>query len=403
MKRLLMVISVAILAVGPFALSAGAQAPIQGTVSAELQAFVRTSYIFEFADSVSAGQARGRAAVLVRGANGTLDHVYTFGGTGFSARMGSVAADNLFRTNDDIVGYSRDGIVSIAQSSRAPGGVPGKPDKGGDSSESLAPQEIPFGITRVNGGFAPASGKTACIIDTGIDLDHPDLNVDKLNSISFVLTGKDYDSADDQNGHGTHVAGTIAAIDNKRDVIGVAAGATVVSVRVLDRRGSGTWSGVRAGIGYVATKRVGGRLLCDVANLSLGGGKNDSVDAKVVEAAVAGVMFAIAAGNSGADANNYSPARVEHDGVYTVSAVDSGDVFAYFSNWGNPPIEYAAPGVSVLSLWKNGGMKTISGTSMAAPHVAGLLLLGSIATDNRTAIGDTHDYRDPIPFYSPGP
>ncbi len=405
MKRLLLVISVAILAAGPFALSAGAQAPVSGTVSAEMQSRVRTSYIFTFADDVSAGQLRGRAAALVAQGGGTLGYVYGTVMKGFSARMGAVAADNLFRNNDDVVAYTRDGIASIA----AKGGKKGSPFTGGGSTG----QTIPWGITRVVGErnqkdqndkyVQYGSGKTVCVIDTGVDVDHPDLDVDVTNSRSFVLSGKDYDNPDDQNGHGTHVAGTIAAKNNGRDVVGVAAGAKVVSVRVLDKRGSGWWSWVIAGVEYVATAKVGTKLLCDAANMSLGGGGYDLLDDAVEAAADAGVKFALAAGNSGADAKNYSPARAggivndsAYDGkIFTVSAIDINDKFAYFSNYGNPPVDVAAPGVSVLSLWKNGGTNTISGTSMAAPHVAGLLLLGNVSTDDY-AIGDPDGNPDPI-------
>ncbi len=138
----------------------------------------------------------------------------------------------------------------------------------------------------------------------------------------------------------------------------------------------------------------------DVAKLSLGGGTSDAVDDAVRNAADQGVMFAIAAGNSGDDANNYSPARVEYNNVWTVSATDSNDGFASFSNWSgptDPPIEYAAPGVDILSLWMNGGTNTISGTSMASPHVAGVLLVtGGNPSSDGTASGDPDGDPDPI-------
>jgi subtilisin family serine protease len=131
--------------------------------------------------------------------------------------------------------------------------------------------------------------------------------------------------------------------------------------------------------------------------MSLGGGTSQAVDDAVRNAADNGIMFALAAGNDGADANNSSPARVEYNNVWTVSAIDSNDNFASFSNYGNPPIEYAAPGVDVESLWKDGGVNTISGTSMATPHVAGVLLVtgGNPASDG-TANGDPDGTPDPI-------
>ncbi len=251
------------------------------------------------------------------------------------------------------------------------------------------PQVTPYGVSRV-GGPVDGSGLTAWVIDTGVDLDHDDLSVDTQRSASFVSTES---SADDGNGHGTHVAGTIAALDNDIDVVGVAAGATVVAVKVLDSGGSGTYSGVIDGIDYVAANASAG----DVANMSLGGGTSTAVDDAVRNAADRGIYFALAAGNDGTDANNTSPARVEYGNVWTISAINSNDEFASFSNYGNPPIEYAAPGVSVESLWRNNGTNTISGTSMASPHAAAVILLtNGNPTSDGTANGDPDGNPDPI-------
>jgi len=250
-------------------------------------------------------------------------------------------------------------------------------------------QETPWGITRVHGGIS-AVGKVAWIIDTGIDLDHPDLNVDVNRSRTFVSTGRDSKNPDDNDGHGTHVAGTIAAIDNDFGVIGVAAGATVVAVKVLGPAG-GTLSDVIKGIDYVGAKGSSG----DVANMSLGGGASKALDDAVIAAASSGVKFVIAAGNSGSDANNYSPARANGTNIYTISAMNNKDTWASFSNWGNPPVDYCAPGVSIKSTYKDGGYKTLSGTSMAAPHAAGVLLLGSSHSDGYVE-GDPDGDADPI-------
>ena len=114
-------------------------------------------------------------------------------------------------------------------------------------------------------------------------------------------------------------------------------------------------------------------------------------------AADAGILFSLAAGNSGNDANNYSPARVEYSNVYTISAIGQDDCLPFWSNWGNPPIEYAAPGVGVLSTQKGGGTTSKSGTSMAAPHVAGLLLFGVINSDG-FACGDPDGDPDAIAY-----
>ena len=249
-------------------------------------------------------------------------------------------------------------------------------------------QEVPWGITRVNGGGEFTGKNTAWILDSGIDLDHPDLNVDVSRSVTFVRSK----SADDDNGHGSHVAGTIGAIDNEIGVVGVAPNATLVAVKVLDRRGSGSYSGVIAGIDYVAANAANG----DVANMSLGGPTSDALDAAVIAAAESGIKFALAAGNESDDANNHSPARANHPNIYTVSAMWEGDRFATeFSNYGNPPVDYAAPGVYILSTYKNGGYETLHGTSMAAPHVAGILMWGSISSDGNVT-SDPDGKADPI-------
>lgn len=261
---------------------------------------------------------------------------------------------------------------------------------GGGVSET-----IPWGVTRV-GGPRSGVGSVAWVIDTGVDLDHPDLNVDTGCSVSFV-TGRrgQSTSADDGNGHGTHVAGTIAAIDNERDVVGVAAGATICSVRVLDNQGSGTFEWVMSGVDYVAANGDPG----DVANMSLGADSDDTtIDEAVERAADRGVYFTIAAGNSGESALDHTPARVEHARVYTVSAIGSNGCLASFSNFGNPPVDFAAPGVGVTSLARGGGTTTFSGTSMAAPHVAGIRLLGSVGTQG-TACNDPASPADPIAHF----
>lgn len=290
---------------------------------------------------------------------------------GFSAR---IPADqvNAVRRDSRVRYIEQDRVIALGK---------GKPGGGGGAA-----QVTPWGITRV-GGSASGAGKRAWIIDTGIDLDHPDLNVDVSRSVSFISN----ETADDQNGHGTHVAGTVAAIDNSRDVVGVAAGATVVAVKVLNRRGSGSYSGVIAGVDYVAANGANG----DAANMSLGGPVSQALDDAVSAAAATGVKFALAAGNESDDANNHSPGRTNGANIYTVSAINSSNVFASFSNYGNPPVDWAAPGVSILSLWKGGGTNTISGTSMATPHVCGLLLLGAIHADGN-ASGDPDGNPDPI-------
>ena len=252
------------------------------------------------------------------------------------------------------------------------------------------PQTIPYGILRVGGPVVYTGTNKAWIIDTGIDLDHPDLNVNQ------TLGKNMFDESippEDDNGHGSHCAGIVAAKDDTIGVVGVAAGAEVVPVKVLDRRGFGPWSVIIAGIDYVASTAEPG----DVANLSLGGSIYEPVDLAVINLGDAGIYVSLAAGNSRKDANNYSPARVNGENIYTVSACDKYDVWAYFSNYGNPPIDFCAPGVYVYSTYKNGGYATMSGTSMSAPHVSGLLLItnGNVSYDGYV-INDPDGNPDPI-------
>lgn len=255
---------------------------------------------------------------------------------------------------------------------------------------NFSTEVTPWGINRV-GGFGNGIGKTAWVIDSGIDLDHPDLNVDSSRGFSaFAYSGEA--TPDDGNGHGTHVAGTIAAIDNEFGVVGVAAGATVVPVKVLNKRGGGRLSGVIAGIDHVAANANPG----DAANLSLGGGISRSLDLAVTNLGLSGVNVVMAAGNSADNVEYYSPARVDGSSLYTISAMNSNDYFAYFSNYG-VGIDFAAPGVDIQSTWKDGGYNTISGTSMAAPHVAGILLLGDVNSDG-TVMGDPDGIPDPIAY-----
>lgn len=258
----------------------------------------------------------------------------------------------------------------------------------GEQAGALAVQSTPWGVDRV-GGPGNGSGKTAWVIDTGIDLRHSDLNTSKSCHKNFVTWGKK--SATDGNGHGTHVAGTIAARNNSIDVVGVAAGAYLCSIRVLDNAGSGTWEGVINGVNRVAQYGKAG----DVANMSLGGtGAHATLEKAVSDAAAKGIRFVLAAGNSGSDAANFTPARVEGTNIYTVSAIASDDCLTYWSNWGSP-VDFAAPGAGILSTRKGGGTTTMSGTSMAAPHVAGLLLLGAVGTDGY-ACNDPDGNADPI-------
>ena len=307
--------------------------------------------------------------------NADITSTYGHALNGFAAKLTVAQADAL-RLDPRVKNIEQDYTIKK-----------GKP--GGGGGGGTAPQSTPYGTTRVGGGLS-ASTNTAWVIDSGVDQDHPDLNVDTARSISFLTGSPSNQSPDDQNGHGTHVAGTIGAYDNTIGSVGVAPGNLVVAVRVLDRRGSGSNSGVIAGVDYVAANASSG----DVANMSLGGGVSTALDNAVISAASTGVKFVLAAGNESDDANNHSPARANGPNIYTISAMDVNDDWAYFSNYGSP-VDYCAPGVAVFSTWKGGGYNTISGTSMAAPHAAGVLLFGNASTDG-TVNGDPDGNADDI-------
>jgi subtilisin family serine protease len=301
--------------------------------------------------------------------------VYTASTEGFAVKMTDEEAA-VFQKNDKVLGVWPDRMFILAKPAPAPTPLPA--------------EVTPPGITRVGGGATYTGTKKAWIIDTGIDLTHPDLNVDAASGKTFVTRTT---TPNDDNGHGTHCAGIVAAIDNTVGVVGVAAGAKVVPVKVLDKRGSGAMSVIIAGVDFVIANGVAG----DAANMSLGGSVYEPLDLKVVEMGAAGIFVSLAAGNESDDANNHSPARANGLNIYTISACDVNDNFASFSNYGNPPIDYCAPGVSILSTYKGGALATMSGTSMAAPHACGVLLAtGGHPTFLGYVNGDPDGEPDPI-------
>lgn len=290
---------------------------------------------------------------------------------GFVANL-SAAEANALKSDITISAVEPDRIVALA------------------SCFTIAePRLLTWNIQRV--GYGNGIGKNAWIIDTGIDFDHPDLTVDVTRSKSFI-TGTP--SADDEHGHGTHVAGIIGGKNNSIGVLGVASGANVVSLRVLNADGEGTLSDIIEALAYVNTNGRAG----DVVNMSLGEEESSAILIQQVKnTAARGIYIAIAAGNDAQPANKYSPGNANGTNIYTVSAVDSLDRFASFSNYGNDVVDYAAPGVRILSTFSNGRYAYLSGTSMAAPHVAGLLLLkGSAITSSGTAVNDPDGVPDPI-------
>lgn len=281
-------------------------------------------------------------------------------------------------------------LVEDAKVSAIKRGNGGK--KTNDGTTNTVPQQTPWHIDTI-GGSRDGSGLTAWIIDTGIDLNNADLNINTADGFSVFTKGRRYLMNDD-NGHGTHVAGIVAAKDNSIDALGVAAGATVVPVKVLDANGSGTMSGVLAGVEHVAKYAQAG----DCVNMSLGGGAYSLLDQAVVNAAnLTGAYFTLAAGNSGTHANFTSPARANGNNIYTISAVDRYQRRPSWSNYGNPPVDYAASGVGISSLKVGGGVVTFSGTSMAAPTACGILLnTGGNPNHTQYVVNDVDGYPDPI-------
>jgi subtilisin family serine protease len=276
-----------------------------------------------------------------------VDHVYSATVRGFAARLTARQIDAL-ENNPAVAFVEPDGTMTISA------------------------QTVPWGIDRIGAnlsstlagnGSGSITNVHAYIIDTGIDTTHPDLTVVKHVNFTGWFGGGNRDC----HGHGTHVAGTVGAKDNTQDVVGVAPGAPLTGVKVLGCNGSGSTSGVIKGVDWVRANAIKPAI----ANLSLGGGASTALDNAVKALADSGVFVSVAAGNSGADACNSSPARAGvHNGVMTVAATDSTDKEASWSNYG-PCVDLWAPGVSILSTRRGGGTTTMSGTSMAAPHAGG--------------------------------
>lgn len=266
-------------------------------------------------------------------------------------------------------------------------------------------QTLPTGINRINAVLHPTANidgsdervdVDVAVLDTGADLDHPDLNIHSYTHCarrgpSNTTCADNNSGADDSYGHGTHVSGTIAALDNDIGVVGVAPGARLWVVKVLDNQGSGYLNWVLAGIDYVTAHA----FEIDVANMSLGfNGTSVILDTALANSVAAGVVYAVAAGNERLDVSQVSPGG--HPDVITVSALADfdgqpggftdvtvgfsscterdDDSFGCFSNFG-AGVDILAPGLLILSTWPGGGTNTISGTSMASPHVAGAAAL----------------------------
>lgn len=313
----------------------------------------RAAYIVVLDANADASEV---AAQHARRFGASISHVYTHALKGYAALLPAQAVEGIARS-PHVAWVEADGVATAdATQTSPPWGL-----------DRIDQRARPLGgtYTYSNTGF----GVKAYIIDTGIRFTHNDFGGRAIAGFDAITSGG---SANDCNGHGTHVAGTVGGT-----TYGVAKSVTLVAVRVLNCSGSGTWSQVIAGIDWVTGNHAAGAPA--VANMSLGGSGNSSVDAAVSNMIADGVATAVAAGNGNnggrqQDACRYSPARVAT--AMTIGATDSTDRKASWSNFGNC-VDWFAPGVSVLSSWYTSNMatNTISGTSMATPHTAGVAAL----------------------------
>jgi subtilisin family serine protease len=342
----LMALAIAGCSDAPTAVDLESQAGVSGASSARLD--VTGRFIVTLREQTNpAGVAREHGI--------RPDYVYTHALTGFAGRISDAARQGLLR-DSRVVRVEPDGIATIVTTITQQ-----KATWGLDRSDQ---RSLPLSTTYSYNNTG--SGVTAYIIDTGIRFDHSEFGGRASSGYDAVDGG----NADDCNGHGTHVSGTVGG-----STYGVAKQVALVAVRVLDCGGSGTWSGVIAGMDWVTAHHA----TPAVANMSLGGGANSSVDAAVRRMIASGVATAIAAGNGNQggraqDACKYSPARVTE--AMTIGATDKTDTKTSWSNYGSC-VDWFAPGLGITSAWytSSSATNTISGTSMATPHTAGVAAL----------------------------
>jgi subtilisin len=317
----------------------------------------------------------GAAAQKVAADHGVApDAIYDSAITGFAGAVPEARLEAL-KKHADVLSVEPDLIVSLEAREVIVTG----------SGVNATGESTPTGVNRADADLNPrtdVSNVGIAIIDTGISRSHPDLNV--AGAVSFVRGNK---NGEDDHGHGSHCAGIAAAKLNGAGIRGVAPNARVFGVKVLARDGSGQLSWIVSGIDWV-TKNAASKGI-QVANMSLGfQGSSPSLDSAINGMVAAGVTTAVAAGNSGADATYFSPAN--NANVICVSALADSDgqpggfggatgygadeTLASFSNYG-APVDIAAPGVNIYSTYMSGGYTTMSGTSMASPHVAGAAAL----------------------------
>jgi subtilisin family serine protease len=322
---------------------------------------VRDEYIVTFRDDLKEVANRGSAAIgreIAAQHGGQVLYVYEHALKGFAVRMPAARVEALQR-DPRVLRVEENGYVqAVATQTGATWGI--------DRTDQRA---LPLNSTYNYN--ADGTGAHVYIVDTGVKLTHGEFTGRMGNGFDAVTTGG---NANDCNGHGTHVAGTTAGT-----VYGIAKKATVHAVRVLDCNGSGTNAGVIAGVDWVKNNHIKPA----VANMSLGGGASQALDDSVNNAVAAGVVFAVAAGNDNANACNYSPARAAN--ALTVGSTTNGDARSSFSNFGTC-LDIFAPGSSITSAWHTSdtATNTISGTSMASPHVAGVAALYVAANPSAT-------------------
>jgi subtilisin family serine protease len=351
------------------------------------QKFVQNQYIVYLDnDGLSKEQIREEVARIftdlgITGERFAEEDILSNIGATFIANLNPAEAKSL-RGDTRIRSVQQDALVAAEKLNSMP-------------SDGARAQTVSWGVTKV-GGPGNGVGKTAWIIDSGIDFDHKDLNVDKTRSKSFLTSsaGGNWSSAADEYGHGTQVAGIIAAKDNNEGAVGVAAGATVVSLRIMNYAGVCWSSGLIKALDHVYANGKPG----DVVNLSVTFAANSTIDYYVKKVASRGIFVAIAAGNDNGDAVYKSPAAANGTNIYTVSGINS-DVSRWSnSNYGATTVDFAAPCNGLYTTAKGGGYVTTGGgTSYAAPHVAGILLLnGGKINSSGTVANDPDGKADPI-------
>lgn len=327
--------------------------PVGTILDAGAAGAIADSYIV----TVKAGAAASSAALTKRYGGRVLAD-YTTAVHGFHARMTRTQALRL-AADASVQSVEQDAVVSMDATTQI------NPTWGLDRIDQTS-KKLSGTYT-----YGSAAGVTVYVLDTGIRVSHQDFGGRARNGYDFVDNDK---VANDCNGHGTHVAGTIGGT-----TYGVAKDVKLVGVRVLDCKGSGSYSAIIKGIDWVTRNAVKPA----VANMSLGGDSSATLDAAVKRSIAAGVVYAVAAGNDNKDACKQSPAR-QPDAI-TVAAEDSNDTRASFSNYG-ACVDLFAPGVKIKSLSSKSdtGTATMSGTSMASPHVAGAAALMLGANPNLT-------------------